>query len=178
MVRAKRFGIAVGQGCLKLTRTARFSNGRGGQSCPPRVKACAPGARRTDTLHRCGSLMQACHRSWRASPRRGCGGAPVRLPERVHRRYSGGTPEVHRRIPSASGVLPVYLRCTQREGPENRAVRSEMNPKSEGLPKVYPFGKASTTKPKPLPAKPMAIGVKPASSSNCWPRVGGAREDS
>jgi hypothetical protein len=55
----------------------------------------------------------------------------------VHRMHTGGTPEVHRKIPCASGVPPVYLRCTQREGPENRAVRSEMNPKSAGLPRVY-----------------------------------------
>jgi len=62
---------------------------------------------------------------------------PERLSERVHRRYTGCTTEVHRRIRCASGVPPVYLRCTQREGLENRAVRSEMNPNSADLPKAY-----------------------------------------
>jgi hypothetical protein len=56
--------------------------------------------------------------------------------------HTGGTPENPLCIRCTSGVPPEYLRCTQREGPENRAVRSEMNPKSAGLPKVYPQGGA------------------------------------
>jgi hypothetical protein len=31
----------------------------------------------------------------------------------------------------------MYLRCTQREGPKNRLVASEINPKSAGWPKRY-----------------------------------------
>jgi hypothetical protein len=50
--------------------------------------------------------------------------------------YTGGTPDAHRRYTGKSLVHPVYLRCTQREGPENRAVWSEMNPKTAGLAKV------------------------------------------
>jgi hypothetical protein len=64
--------------------------------------------------------------------------------------YTGGTPEAHRRYTRESLVHPVYLRCTQRERRENRAVRSEMNPKSAGLPKVYsvscPFLPCQTTR--------------------------------
>ena len=57
------------------------------------------------------------------------------------RMHTGGAPDAHRSTTGKSVVHPVYLRvyfrCTQREGPENRAVQSEMNPKSAGLPKVY-----------------------------------------
>jgi hypothetical protein len=51
--------------------------------------------------------------------------------------HTGCTPEAQGIFRCTSGVHPVYLQCTQREGPENRAVRSEMKPKSAGLPKVY-----------------------------------------
>ena len=58
MVKANRFGIAVGQGWTKVTRTARFSDGWAGQSCPPWVKtSLAPGSRVvTDYYQRSGLL--------------------------------------------------------------------------------------------------------------------------
>ncbi len=49
--------------------------------------------------------------------------------------HTGGTPENPLCIRCTSGVPPVYLRCTQREGPENQVVPAEMNPKSAGWPK-------------------------------------------
>jgi hypothetical protein len=48
--------------------------------------------------------------------------------------HTGCTPEVQRKIPCASGVPPVYLRCTRPGGLSGLA----------GLPKVYPWLPSNT----------------------------------
>jgi hypothetical protein len=60
---------------------------------------------------------------------------PERLPTRVHRRYTGCTPDVHRMYTGKCLVHPVYLRCTsdvppvysaRRAGKSGASVRNEL----------------------------------------------------
>ena len=87
-------------------------------------------------LHKCLPVSWLCraHRQVSLRQARRAGEAPRACTWSTPEVPPGCTPD----NPVCIRCTPVYFRCTQREGPENRAVRSETNPKSAGLPKAYP----------------------------------------